>query len=106
MVTLLFAPAFSTSCPSLQVSEMALLEVVESLSNPVKEQGEWINKIDLVEEGSKLSLVEQDQVGECNSECKTVAKAAEEIIGEHDTDLAEELWKVGPRNAFLVYKAR
>jgi hypothetical protein len=88
--------------PGKKVSEMALLEVVESLANPVKEQGEWINKIDLVEEGSKLSLVEQDQVGECNSECKTVAKAAEEIIGEHDTDLAEELWKGNKNRAQLT----
>lgn len=33
------------------------------------------------------------QVGECSRECKTIAKAAEQILGEHDTDLAERLLK-------------
>lgn len=34
-------------------------------------------------------------MGECGRECKTVAKAAEQILGEHDTDIAERLLKGG-----------
>lgn len=42
------------------------------------------------------------QVGECGRECKTVAKAAEQILGEHDTDLAERLLKGGTSRAALT----
>ena len=67
---------------------------MERITDPTKEQGEWIAKVDLVESGDQLQVVEQSQLGDCGVECKTVQKAAEEIVGDHDTDLAEELWKV------------
>ncbi len=38
-------------------------------------------------------MIPPSQVGECGRECKTIAKAAEQILGEHDTDLAERLLK-------------
>ena len=47
-----------------------------------------------VAQGSKLVLEEQPEAGVCGSECKTIAKAALEIVGDHDTDIAEMLWKV------------
>lgn len=34
------------------------------------------------------------QVGVCGTECKTVERAAEQIMGEHDTDVAEALFMV------------
>ena len=39
-------------------------------------------------------LEEQPEAGVCGSECKTIAKAALDIVGDHDTDIAEMLWKV------------
>lgn len=41
-----------------------------------------------------LTLVEQEDLGVCGVECKTISKAAEEIVGDADTDIAEALWKV------------
>jgi hypothetical protein len=38
---------------------MEILDLVEQLGNPAKDEGEWIAKTDLVEEGPKLKLVEQ-----------------------------------------------
>lgn len=73
---------------------MAVIELMEHITDPTKDQGEWIAKIDLVESGSKLLVEEQDQLGDCGVECKTVQRAAEEVVGDRDTDLAEELWKV------------
>ena len=35
---------------------------MEQLANPSKDEGEWIAKIDLVESGTKLKLVEQASV--------------------------------------------
>ncbi len=47
-----------------------------------------------VEKGDALTLVEQSQPGVCGSECKTIAKAAADALGDLDTDLGELLWKV------------
>ena len=71
-----------------------MIELMERITDPSKDEGEWIAKIDLVESGDKLLVEEQSQLGDCGVECKTVQRAAEEIVGDHDTDLAEELWKV------------
>ena len=40
------------------------------------------------------------QVGNCGSECKTVQLAAERIMGEHDTDIAEILFTVCSLHCF------
>ena len=84
----------------LQLDEMAVIGIMEHITDPTKDQGEWIAKIDLVESGDKLLVQEQEKLGECGVECKTVQRAAEEIVGDRDTDLAEELWKV---QTFLGY---
>ena len=68
--------------------------MVERMGNPSKDEGEWIAKIDLVESGKILKLEEQEDLGKCGSECRTIQKAAEEILEEHDTDIAEKLWQV------------
>lgn len=80
--------------PSQKLDELAVIEIMERITDPTKEQGEWIAKIDLVESGDQLLAVEQSQLGDCGVECKTVQRAAAEVVGDHDTDLAEELWKL------------
>ena len=77
-----------------QLPELEVLEMVERMGNPSKDEGEWIAKIDLVENGKLLKLEEQEDLGKCGSECRTIQKAAEEILDEHDTDIAEKLWQV------------
>lgn len=67
--------------------------MVERMGNPSKDEGEWIAKIDLVESGKALKLEEQEQLGKCGSECRTIQKAVEEILDNHDTDIAEKLWQ-------------
>ena len=37
-----------------QVEEFQILEMLESLCDPDEEDGEWITRIDLVEDGEKL----------------------------------------------------
>lgn len=78
----------------LQLDELVILEMVEKMGNPTKDEGEWIATIDLVEDGKKLKLVEHEEMGKCTEECKTVQRAAEEILSDHDTDMAEKLWQV------------
>ena len=38
-------------------------------------------------------MSEHEELGLCKSECKTIAKACDETVGEADVDIAEELWK-------------
>ena len=57
-------------------------------------EGEWIASLDLVEQGDKLVVKEMGEVGKCGVECKTIEAAAERIMGEHDTDIAEMLFTV------------
>ena len=73
---------------------MDILARVEKLTNPIREEGEWIIHLDLVEEGDKLTIKEQDSPGKCGTECKTIQKAAVDILEDNDTDMAEILWKV------------
>jgi hypothetical protein len=78
----------------LQVTEMEVIEKMEKVAQYDAEPGEWITKIDLVESGSTLKLVEHEELGECSSECKTIQRAAQDIVDSYDTDMAEMLWKV------------
>ena len=71
-----------------------MIEMVEKVTNPNKDEGGWIMAIDLVESGDKLLVKEMEQPGTCGTECKTVQRAAEEVVESADTDMAEKLWQV------------
>lgn len=79
---------------NLQVKELDLLEKIEKIANPLKNEGEWISYLDIVEDGDRLVLKEMKQEGKCGTECKTIQKAAEGILESADTDIAEKLWQV------------
>ncbi len=78
-----------------QLDEFALIEKVEKLSKPNKDEGEWIAALDMVEEGTRIKLVEMDDLGKCGVECQTIAMAVDDILDRADTDMAERLWQAG-----------
>ncbi|GAQ83536.1 hypothetical protein KFL_001520060 [Klebsormidium nitens] len=84
-----------------KLSEYSIIEIVEKICNPDRLEGEWIAKQDIVEDGTKLKLVEQEAVGECGTECRTIARACEEVIGDSDTDVAEALFRESTKRAQL-----
>jgi hypothetical protein len=43
-----------------------------------------------------LSDASQEESGKCGSECKTLQRAVEDVLGDHDTDIAEKLWQARP----------
>ncbi|KAL2930207.1 Elongation factor Ts, partial [Bienertia sinuspersici] len=49
-----------------------------------------------------LQLVDQDVEGQCNSECKTIERACQEVVGFSDTDIAEYLYARRPQLKSLV----
>ena len=77
----------------IQVGEEKLQVLVEKACNPERFEGEWLTKLDIEEKNNALILSEHEELGSCQSECRTIAKACDETIGEADLDIAEELWK-------------
>eukprot|EP00112_Aurelia_sp_Birch-Aquarium-sp1_P016145 Seg3634.3 transcript_id=Seg3634.3/GoldUCD/mRNA.D3Y31 product="hypothetical protein" protein_id=Seg3634.3/GoldUCD/D3Y31 len=76
-----------------KMDEDDILSVVEKTCAPDSTHGNWISRYDIVESSGSLSIIEKDLESRCRQECKTIAKACEESIGEIDTDLGELLWK-------------
>ncbi|KAK9833297.1 hypothetical protein WJX81_004369 [Elliptochloris bilobata] len=95
--------------PGKKLSEATIQDMVERMADPAKDEGEWVAKIDLVEDGSRLRLKEMPQVGKCGAECKTVQRVASELLQDHDTDMAEHLFQAKQTRAqfsnWLCYEA-
>ncbi|KAK6784416.1 hypothetical protein RDI58_017871 [Solanum bulbocastanum] len=79
-----------------KISEYQIIEISENVCNLKKQEADWILKIDIVEQGDRLELVEQDSEGQCNSECKTIERACQDVMDYSDTDVAEYLYKTKP----------
>eukprot|EP01026_Neomeris_dumetosa_P026829 TRINITY_DN2183_c0_g1_i1.p1 TRINITY_DN2183_c0_g1~~TRINITY_DN2183_c0_g1_i1.p1 ORF type:complete len:299 (-),score=34.13 TRINITY_DN2183_c0_g1_i1:226-1122(-) len=79
--------------PGQTLKEIDIIEMMEKITDPDADEGEWITQIDIQEKGDKLVLVEYEDYSECKSECRTIAKACEQLLEDFDTDLAEALWK-------------
>jgi hypothetical protein len=73
--------------------EEAVQEFTEKMCNPLKPEGEWVARIDLVQEGEKLLLATQPEPGRCGRECRTVEAACDEVLDRADTDFTEVLYK-------------
>lgn len=85
-----------------KISEYDIIEISENVCNLKKQEADWMLKIDIVEQGDRLELVEQDSEGQCGSECKTIERACQEVIGYYDTDVAEYIYKKKPQINSLV----
>ncbi|KAJ0964605.1 hypothetical protein J5N97_025743 [Dioscorea zingiberensis] len=81
--------------------ELQIIEITENVCN-LKEEADWILPIDIAEKGDELELVDQGTEGQCNSECKTIERACQEVMGYSDTDVAEFLFKSKPSVDVLI----
>ncbi|GJP39701.1 hypothetical protein CLOM_g24045 [Closterium sp. NIES-68] len=84
-----------------KVSELKVIEVTEKLCDVKSANGGWISRLDIVESGDLLKLVEHEEDGECLSECKTIERACQQIIGDYDTDIAERIFNDEPSQSSL-----
>ncbi|CAI7902253.1 unnamed protein product [Closterium sp. NIES-54] len=75
-----------------KLSELKIIELVESACDVSKDEGDWIQWLDMQEKGDKLELKEFPYPGDCRTECKTIQKACQEVVGFSDTDVAELLY--------------
>ncbi|KAL1500615.1 hypothetical protein AB1Y20_013267 [Prymnesium parvum] len=72
--------------------EGAVQEYVEKMCNPLKPEGEWVSKIDLVQEGEQLLLGMQPTHGHCERECRTIEQACNDVLDKADTEFTEILY--------------
>mmetsp|Transcript_73995 Transcript_73995/g.145227 ORF Transcript_73995/g.145227 Transcript_73995/m.145227 type:complete len:245 (+) Transcript_73995:29-763(+) len=85
--------------PKGKLDELEIIEIIEGISNPGTEAGEWMRRIDIfqttVKDKEFLSLIEPGGTAKCLNECSTIAKSCQDLLGEQvDIDeLASVLWK-------------
>ena len=72
--------------------EGAVQEYLEKMCNPLKPEGEWVSKIDLIQEGDQLQLGMQPTHGHCEKECRTIERACDDVIDKADTEFTEILY--------------
>lgn len=81
------------------VDELEIVEIIESITNPTKEGGKWIRKLDIIETTVKdknfLSIVEPGGIAKCQNECATIAQSSQILLqDEIDADeLSALIWK-------------
>ena len=80
-----------------KLRETEVIEKMEKMCDAAVKEGNWIITKDLQEKGSKLRVVDMgaENYGECGSECKTIVRACEKILGPRDTDVGEYLFTSG-----------
>ncbi|CAD7705086.1 unnamed protein product [Ostreobium quekettii] len=90
--------------PGKKVEESEIMDMLDNLCDPdaAGAEGEWIARTDLVEDNERLLLVDMPQVGECGTECRTVARACVDMLDDFDVDLAEALFKGEKKRAALT----
>uniref|UniRef100_A0A7S0RYT4 Saposin B-type domain-containing protein n=1 Tax=Chlamydomonas leiostraca TaxID=1034604 RepID=A0A7S0RYT4_9CHLO len=93
--------------PGQKFQEADIIDRLEKICDPDKDAGEWINMIDLQEDGDKLKVVDMGQVGACETECRTVARTCMDLSESLDlSDLSEMLYKDKKRatiNNYVCY---
>jgi len=86
--------------------EGAVQEFVEKLCNPLKPEGEWVSRTDLVQEGEQLQLAAQPTAGKCLKECRTVEAVCEEVLDKADTQFTEILYEAVKEGSTLEQTQR
>ncbi|XP_047331835.1 uncharacterized protein LOC124935446 [Impatiens glandulifera] len=84
-----------------KVMEYDIIEILEGVCNLKKPSADWILYLDIIELEDRLKLVLQDTEGQCQSKCKTIEKACQEVLGNYDTDIAEYIYKSKPNFELL-----
>lgn len=87
---------------NLKVKEADILERIEKMCDPDQDEGDWITRYDIVESAVALKLHDTGAMGKCKSECRTIARACEQIHEEVDlTDLSAMLYQGAKRAAIF-----
>lgn len=70
-----------------------MIEKLERICAPLDDAGEWATRVDFVESGTKLKVVDTGKPSRCNKECATAARACEQAADALDlSDVSEALY--------------
>ena len=77
-----------------KLGEEPILELLEDICEPESDNGEWINKVDVVGSRGVLRLKRKSQPGKCGKECKAVVQVCEDTrLQAGESDIAEKLFR-------------
>ena len=77
-----------------QLSEAGIIDALEAMCAPEVSAGLWLTRLDIVENGDALDVVDTRKQGKCGVECATLAKACEQAAEAIDlSDLSEALYR-------------
>ena len=79
-----------------KLKEFEVLEMLEGICTPMEGTGDWISEFDIVEKDDKLILERKNSPGYCEEECKTIAKACQNILDLMDAELSEMVYLAKP----------
>jgi hypothetical protein len=87
------------SAPYQKLDEGSVQDLVSTICNSNKKEGEWMRRLDIVHKktdgGVILELVQPGGISKCNEECKTIGKACEALLDDDidPDDLAVLIWR-------------
>jgi hypothetical protein len=74
-----------------------VIDKLERICSPLDDAGEWATRVDFVESGSALRVVDTRKPARCNAECATAARACERVAEALDlSDVSEALYAGRP----------
>jgi hypothetical protein len=87
------------SAPYQKLDEGSVQDLIGTVCNSNKKEGEWMRKLDIVQKktdkGVVLELVQPGGISKCKEECKTITKTCEALLEDDidPDDLAVLIWK-------------
>jgi len=78
--------------PNTKIGEARIDDTLSTICNSKEESGDWISRLDMVEDEDRIKLEKQPLVGRCMEECKTLELACEKVYSEIGVDLVEALF--------------
>jgi hypothetical protein len=86
------AALLATRAGGARVDEAAVIDRMELLTTAWREEGEWLTRLHLEGSGASLKVKDMRAEGECGEACKTLERAALDVMGDHDADVGEALY--------------
>ena len=86
------AALLATRAGGARVDEAAVIDRMELLTTAWREEGEWLTRLHLEGAGASLKVKDMRAEGECGEACKTLERAALDVMGDHDADVGEALY--------------
>lgn len=83
------------------LGEERILNLTETVCDPLDDAGIWTNHIDVVKEKGEIVFKDMKQFGKCKRECETIADICDDIMREFDMEISALIYKNTHKRAKL-----